>query len=158
MTSAAELAIIKEIEDYKKAVDRLEDRTTVDKLTPNIYSPKDVVGVWRVDGNIIRITTSFFPENGETRSYYFVRNNKIVYLKHREWYPEIESPYAKEFIAYFDEGKAINVQERSVNLKKNERPQKLLKAILKDSPMNRDSLAQAVDQTLEEVKRKAGIK
>lgn len=149
---------IKAIEQHLRFIDDKRGEMKVEKLTPNIHSPKDVVGLWRLNGEVLRGTTSFFMGDSEARDYYIFDKGELVYLRHREWHPQAEQPFAKEVIAYFDGDVAIDIKERKVLLQKGEKPNRLMQAQIHQSEMAPDSLANVVNSVWSDVKKKAKIK
>lgn len=145
------------INEFMSEVKKTGAKLVNQNYKPATNHPKDNVFVSRKEGKVVRATTSFFLEDGETRDYYFFKNGEIVFFKHREWYPEIESPYAKEMIAYFEGDQVLDIQERKVNLKPGERPHSLLQAPVQASKIDRDSFRQVVFSDWERISDGAGV-
>jgi hypothetical protein len=140
------------IKAYLDSVENsLPDKFNMKQHMPNRYSERDFVGLLENQGEPFRYSSSFYPQDAETRTLYYMKDNAPAYIKHREWFKTANPPYAREIQSFLDENGVFYTLDRYVELKKDEKPNSLLGQPIGEARLNRDSLAQTIRAEFEVV-------
>lgn len=123
----------------------LPDKFDMKPYRPNRYNERDFIGLLEHNGEPFRYSSSLYPKDAETRTLYYVKDNILVYAKHREWFKTANPPYAREIQCFLDGNGIFYTLERYVELKQDERPGPLLSQPIGEGKLNRDSLSQAIN-------------
>ncbi|MEY3368141.1 MAG: hypothetical protein RI973_1296 [Bacteroidota bacterium] len=123
----------------------LPDKFDMKEHRPNRYSERDFIGLLEHNGEPFRYSSSLYPKDAETRTLYYMKDNILVYIKHREWFKTANPPFAREIQSFLDENGIFYTLDRYVELKKDERPGPLLAQPIGESRLNRDSLNQVIN-------------
>ena len=122
----------------------LPDKFDMKEHKPNRYSDRDFVGLLEHQGEPFRYSSSFYPQDSETRTLYYMKDKVLVYIKHREWFKTANPPYAREIQSFLDENGVFYTLDRYIELKKDEKPGGLLAQPIGEDRLNRDSLSQVI--------------
>jgi len=114
-------ARIATIEAYIKTIDSESFKLATKKFSPNFYGPKDGIGALYKNGQLVKVTIGLYPQNQETRDYYYFDAGKMVLARSLEWV-KAPNPSAKEVICFLGENTILLTKERTLALSPGQNP------------------------------------
>ncbi len=118
-------------------------------FNPNIYSEKDNIRYFKMDGELRRMVVNYFMDdkNKETRSVFYWKDGKPLFVRHREWhkFPN-PKPLSMEVLTFFEDGKVVAVVDRETALQPNEPPSALYPVPLQISKRSLEDVVKEYSQ------------
>lgn len=117
------------IDDFVKDVERERGKTYPRKdIALKLFSDKDNL-FYTTEGNKIMeaVIISQMTEDDRERHYYYFKDNQYEFYRHLEMPLGAAAPFVQETIVFFKDNKIFEVQQRRLDLKVGENPNKLLR-------------------------------
>ncbi|MEZ4931385.1 MAG: hypothetical protein R2788_04540 [Saprospiraceae bacterium] len=117
------------IDNYVKKVEGERGKTYPRKdIALKLFSNKDNM-FYTTEGNKIMeaVIISQITEDDRERHYFYFKDNQYEFYRHLEMMLGLEAPFVQETIVFFKDNKIFEVQQRRLDLRVGENPNKLLR-------------------------------
>lgn len=108
---------------------RLDVRTKPPHLPVSLYAIQDSMYALLADGKDGQVHAKFHPANAQVWPTYYFIGKKIARVRFREWWNQDTTPFIRESMIYYRDGKPFYCEERSMTGNPGDQP-----VLLRDLP------------------------
>lgn len=121
-------------------------KTPTDMVPLNIESNRDHLAFWQSGDKEAKITMRISGKEYEVNPTYIIKDGELIYYHHRDW-RKITDPNIHEMYVYFDKGKLLYAEERSIEFDRGKgMPTLLMKTPFEKSTRSEEEILEDLNE------------